>query len=71
MAKGKPVIEYKNCMACGCCVQACPFSILRLEKIKLDKYNKAYPELVKAEECTGCGLCSKACPVECVEILQF
>lgn len=68
MKRGKPKIIYKECMACGICVVACPFSCLELTKLDIDKYKKAYPELTMPDKCTGCGLCAKACPVETIEI---
>jgi formate hydrogenlyase subunit 6/NADH:ubiquinone oxidoreductase subunit I len=66
--KGKAVVDYSICMACGVCVQACPFSYLELTRVDLDKYNKAYPQFVTAEKCSGCGTCKDACPVECIRI---
>ena len=68
MNNGKPVINYKECMACGVCIVACPFSCLELSKIGIDKYKKAYPDLVKEDKCTGCGLCAKTCPIEVIVI---
>ena len=70
MAGGKASIDYKVCMACGACVQACPFSCLGLIKCSPDKYKKVYPELVNAEKCTGCGLCKGECPIECIRVVN-
>lgn len=69
MAKGQPVVDYKTCMACGICIQACPFSCLDLAKTDVDKYKKAYPELVDREGCTSCGLCDKSCPVSAITLV--
>lgn len=69
MAKGqKPMVRYNRCMACGICVQACPFSCLDLSLLGKDKLNKAYPQLVFESRCTGCGICESACPLECIEL---
>ncbi|HWQ47212.1 MAG TPA: 4Fe-4S binding protein [Longilinea sp.] len=68
MGKGIATINYAECMACGCCVQACPFSFLDLMKTDVDVYHKNYPQLVPDHKCTGCGLCATACPVDCVTI---
>ncbi|WP_432667167.1 4Fe-4S binding protein [Wukongibacter baidiensis] len=69
MAKGKPVVDYKTCMACGICIQACPFSCLDSVKTDVDKYKKAYPYLVDKQRCTSCGLCDKACPVSAITLV--
>ena len=45
MGKGIAVIEYEQCMACWCCVQACPLDCLKNTKTGLDAYKKVYPEL--------------------------
>lgn len=69
MAKGKPVIDYELCMACGICVQACPFSCLDLEHlVEGALYKKALPKLVAEDKCTGCGICKKTCAVDVIEI---
>jgi ferredoxin len=68
MAKGIAWVDYPACMACGVCVSACPFSYFEASKTGLDRYNKAYPELVDAHKCTGCGICATACPVDCITI---
>lgn len=69
MATGqKPVVDYSLCMACTACVPACPFGCLAMERLGVDRYRKAYPELVKPDACTGCGLCARACPVDCIEL---
>lgn len=68
MAKQYPNYDYVPCMACGICVQACPFSCLELCRTGLDSYRKAYPELVRREDCTGCGICASACPVDAIRM---
>ncbi len=68
MGKGIATINYAECMACGSCVQACPFSFLDLTKTDVDAYHKNYPQLNHDHKCTGCGLCAAACPVDCITI---
>ncbi len=68
MAKGKPVVNYKKCMACGVCVVACPFSCLDLVRTDLDNYRKAYPELISPDTCTSCGICERECPEETITL---
>lgn len=66
--KKRPVINYKKCVACRVCIQACPFSCLEASKIGIDKYNKAYPELDESRQCTGCGICETNCPIGVIEM---
>ncbi len=68
MAQKYPTFDYGPCMACGICVQACPFSCLELRRTGLDSYRKAYPELARREDCTGCGICASSCPVDAIRM---
>ena len=68
MEKGVAQVNYQTCMACGVCVQACPFGCLELSKTDVDAVHKAYPVLVLPDKCTGCGICKNACAVECITI---
>ena len=61
-----PVIDYPACIACGVCVQACPFSCFELTITGIDPLNKTYPHLSAPERCTGCAICQKACPVDVI-----
>ncbi len=69
MAKKKPVFDYSICVACGICVQACPFSTLELQKEDVDKYHKPYPEIARPN-CTGCGMCSRQCPLDAIKMVE-
>ncbi|MEW6624269.1 MAG: electron transfer flavoprotein subunit alpha [Bacillota bacterium] len=51
------VIE-KNCIACGLCVQTCPFEAL---EIKGDV-------VVDPKKCTNCGDCVEVCPAAALEL---
>ncbi len=68
--KGKPVVDYDKCMACGVCIMACPLSCLELTKVGVDKYNKVYPELIDSDGCNSCALCIKSCPIETIELKE-
>jgi Na+-translocating ferredoxin:NAD+ oxidoreductase subunit B len=68
MGKGIAAIDYAACMACGVCVQVCPFGYLALQKIGIDPLDNAYAELTADHKCTGCGLCATACPLDCLSI---
>lgn len=66
MAEGRVVVNYAQCMACGICVQACPFSSLEMSRAINNKYKKVFPELSSRSACSGCGICATACPLECL-----
>jgi formate hydrogenlyase subunit 6/NADH:ubiquinone oxidoreductase subunit I len=68
MDRGIATVNVQDCMSCGVCVQACPFSYLELSKISVDALRKTYPQLVAGHRCTGCGLCVTACPVDSISI---
>jgi electron transfer flavoprotein alpha subunit len=50
----------EKCTACGACVDACPFGVLRLEGA----------ELVIGEGCNLCGACVEVCEVEALALPQ-
>jgi electron transfer flavoprotein alpha subunit len=47
-----------KCIACGACVEACPFAVLRLEG----------EELIIGEGCNLCGACVEVCEVEALAL---
>ena len=69
MAKTVPACIDNICMACRVCVIACPFGCLDMTRTGIDRYGKAYPELVSPETCTGCGICARECPVDAIEMV--
>lgn len=66
-----PVIDYPMCIACGICVQACPFTCFELTLSGIDPLNKLYPLLSAPERCTGCAICEKACPVDVITMQEI
>lgn len=49
-----------ECVACGRCLQECPFEALTIDKgctAKVDEH-----------KCIGCGKCAKVCPAGVIEI---
>jgi len=65
-----PQIDYKVCIACGVCYQACPTSCIKLTKTDFDIYRKAYPQVENLASCTGCGICSKVCPIGVITMVE-
>lgn len=66
MKKISVIFDYKLCIACGICAQACPTSAINLDNTQVDKYCKAYP--TADEKCTGCAICVNTCPIEAIKI---
>ena len=71
MTKKQPGFDYLRCVSCGICAQACPFSVLSMEKEgKSGKYRNVFPEITK-EGCVGCGLCARSCPMEAIRMEEI
>jgi MinD superfamily P-loop ATPase containing an inserted ferredoxin domain len=54
------IIDKKQCVACGCCVNICPKNAIAMFK---GKY-----AVVDEELCVGCGKCSKICPASVINM---
>ena len=68
MKRKLPVFFYHACVSCGICAQACPVSVLVMNKEgRSGKYRTIFPELVK-EGCLGCCLCAASCPMEAIRM---
>ncbi len=52
------IVDHEKCIACGACVDACPFGVLRLEG----------ETLVTSEGCTLCGACVEVCEVQALAL---
>ena len=50
-------IHAPACVACGACVEICPFGALSIP---------GEVAVVNPDKCTLCGACVKVCPVECI-----
>ena len=62
MSKRKAIIDENDCVACGCCIKACPFNAITVKNGCFAKV-----DLLK---CVGCGLCSKICPACVITIRE-
>ena len=65
--KKRPVFDFKLCVSCGICAQACPVSCIALTVGGVDAHRNLYPA-VRAQGCLGCGVCAKSCPVEAIRL---
>lgn len=66
MMKKTPVFDYRQCINCGMCVQACPVSVLAMTRTgRQGKYRNVFPEIVR-DACLGCGSCERACVMKCI-----
>lgn len=60
----KPVFDYKLCVSCGICAQACPVSCIELCESGEGRDKNLYPKLIA--DCLGCGTCQRSCPLGAV-----
>lgn len=52
----------KDCVACGCCVKACPRNAIKVPIGVI--------AIVDNEKCVGCGICAKVCPAAVISITE-
>ena len=55
------ILYSEKCIACGQCVEACPFGVLKLEG----------ETLVIGEGCNLCGACVEVCEVEALALPEM
>lgn len=58
----KHAVVSRECVACGTCAKACPFSAISVPDGRF--------AVVDDNLCVGCGTCAKACPAEVISIEQ-
>ena len=54
------IVDQDLCVACGCCMKACPRAAIQVQK--------GVYAVVDAALCVGCGLCAKACPASVISV---
>jgi len=54
----------ENCVACGVCVERCPFDALFLD----EESNRS---TVNPDLCIGCGVCAAGCPTEALKLHRY
>lgn len=62
MAKKLAQVSQKECVACGCCMKACPRKAISIPR---GVYAVIDPKL-----CVGCGLCAKKCPADVISMIS-
>ena len=60
--KRRAVVDEGYCVACGCCMKACPLSAIQIRH--------GVRAQVDPERCVGCGRCAKECPASIIEIQE-
>lgn len=58
----KHAVVGRECVACGTCAKACPFSAMSVPDGRF--------AVVDGNLCIGCGTCAKVCPAEVISIEQ-
>lgn len=61
MKAKKLAIVSRECVACGCCVKACPLDAVTIFHGKI--------AVVNEQKCVGCGKCAACCPAGVIEIV--
>ncbi len=61
-AKRRAVVSEGECVACGCCVKACPVQAISVYR--------GIRAVVDGLRCVGCGRCAAACPASVIEIRE-
>lgn len=56
----KAIIHKEECVACGCCVRACPVGAISIFK--------GVFAVVDYSKCVGCGKCAAICPASVIEM---
>jgi Na+-translocating ferredoxin:NAD+ oxidoreductase subunit B len=62
----KPAFDWKKCMSCTICIDACPVNCLALTDVAQKNNPHAYPVFKNEKSCIGCGFCARECPVEAI-----
>ena len=58
----KALVEKALCVACGCCVKACPLGAISVFR--------GIQAVVNREKCVGCGKCAAECPASVIRIRE-
>jgi heterodisulfide reductase subunit A2 len=59
-------VDIKRCIACGKCVQTCPFGAIELFDFRGQQKARVIETV-----CQGCGLCTATCPQGAIQLAHF
>ncbi len=60
MTRKKAVVSIQDCVACGCCMKACPRNAITIPN--------GIHAVIDRERCVGCGICTKECPASIITL---
>ena len=55
------VVNQQTCVACGLCVEVCPYDAISLQVVKVPYHGAVPVAVVESSLCMACGLCGAAC----------
>ncbi len=55
------VVNQQTCVACGLCVEVCPYDAISLQVVKVPYRGAVSVAVVESSLCMACGLCGAAC----------
>jgi ferredoxin len=61
------VVNEKTCVACGLCVEICPYEAITLVEKHIAGQDQVYAS-VDASKCMACGLCAASCRSTSIEL---
>ena len=70
MARGKPDIDFENCIGCELCVGACPMGVMKISK-DLNERGLHYAQCIDETRCNGCAACASICPIFLITVWKF
>lgn len=60
--KAKATVQQSLCVACGCCLSACP--------TKATSILKGLYAQIDTTRCVGCGKCATSCPASIIKMRE-
>jgi heterodisulfide reductase subunit C len=64
------VVNEATCVACGLCVEVCPYDAVVLEEKTVAYRGKIKVAKVDATKCMSCGLCAAGCRSTSIELVE-
>jgi heterodisulfide reductase subunit C len=64
------MVNEATCVACGLCVEVCPYDAVVLEEKTVVNRGKINVAKVDATKCMACGLCAAGCRSSSIELVE-